>query len=401
MDRFLGKLKKKASGGRNKASADKASREATRSPSPLLPPSLSLSAEPNEEEPTDPQYSNKDRPREAFETTLHPPVARSGDRHSNYKPYRRAPETPPTTNLDFPLGFSSHPYESSKKSFPPPRTSKTTALSPARITRKEVPKKEKLPDNDKIHEAPKASEVTAPAVPEVDDEPEPEPEPEPESELAPSTRSTSQEIEGSVRSVERPSLDSQTSTTISPTKAERTAEPLAKKYACLVHQQEELHAKKYMRIIHHREELESRGILWPTSPPTHEFPDDSTGEPQVYEFPQFVPKPLILRNQREPSIEGLRSNERKISANGAMHDYEAAKLESWRKFYGKGEMMQTLHNEIDEYLGALMFKRLLKETNATAIGKSEEYRTEVTVREYWDGVRGFLGLEFKDEDMRN
>lgn len=382
MDRFLGKLIKKAGGGRNKASADKVhrSREATRSPSP------SLSPEPNEAEPTKtplPQHSDKDLPQQAFETTLRPPVAPSGDRHSNYRPYRRAPETPRTT-LDFPLGFSSHPYESSKKSFPPPRTSKTTVLSPARITRKEAPKKEKLPDNDKIHEAPKASEVTALAVPEVDNELELEV--ELESELAPSTRSTSQEIEGSVRSVERPSLDSQTSTTISPTKAERTAELLA---------------KKYMRIIHHREELESRGILWPTSPPTYEFPDDSTGEPQVYEFPQFVPKPLILRNQREPSNEGLRSNERKISGNGAMHDYEAAKLESWRKFYGKGEMMQTLHNEIDEYLGALMFKRLLKETNATAIGKSEEYRTEVTVREYWDGVRGFLDLKFKDEDMRN
>lgn len=404
MDRFFGKLKKKAGGGRNKAGTPKASRplEASRSPSP------SLSTEPKAEAPVEPflWHSNKDRPREAFETTLGPPVAPSGDRHSNYRPYRRAPETPPAATSHFPPGFSSHPYENSKKSYPPPRISKTTTQRfPIRIPRKELPKKElpkddKLPNNEKIHQVPETSKVTVHAVPQVDKEPEPElePEPEPELEPDPSTRSTSPEAEGRIHSVEIPSLDSKTSI-ISPTKAEKTAQLLAKKYARLVHQQEELHARKYMRIIHHREELESRGILWPTSPSTHEFPDDE-GETQVYEFPQFVPKPLILRNQREPQSDEPRSSQRQIS-NGVVHDYEAAKLESWRQFYGKGEMMQTLQNEIDEYLGSLMFKRLLKETNAAANGQSAGYRTEVTVRKYWDGVRGFLALDFKNEDAMN
>ncbi|KFZ16147.1 hypothetical protein V502_05237 [Pseudogymnoascus sp. VKM F-4520 (FW-2644)] len=395
MDRFFGKLKKKAGGGRSKAGTDKAHRplEASR------PPSLSLSSEPKAEVPAEPSFwnPNEDWPREAFETTLRPPVAPSGDRHSNYRPYRRAPETPPAVTSHFPPGFSSHPYENSKKSYPPPRTSKTTTQRfPIKITRKELPKKElpkddKLPNNEKIHQVPEVPKVTVHAVPQVDKEPEPEPEPESD----PSTRSASPEIEGSIHSVEIPSLGSKTSI-ISPTKAERTAQLLAKKYARLVNQQEELHAKKYMRIIHHREELETRGILWPTSPSTHEFLDDEK-DPQVYEFPQFVPKPLILRNQREPQSEGLRSNQRQIS-NGVVHDYEAAKLESWRQFYGKGEMMQTLQNEIDEYLGSLMFKRLLKETNAAANGQSAGYRTEVTVRKYWDGVRGFLALDFKNED---
>lgn len=396
MDRFFGKLKKKAGGGRSKAGTDKAHRplEASRSPS------LSLSSEPKAESPAEPSLwsSNEDWPREAFESTLRPPVAPSGDRHSNYRPYRRAPETPPAATSHFPPGFSSHPYEGSKKSYPPPRISKTTTQRfPIKITRKELPKKElpkddKLPNNEKIHQVPETPKVIVHAVPQVDKEPEPEPESDP------STRSTSPEIEGSIRSVEVPSLDSKTSVT-SPTKAERTAQLLAKKYARLVNQQEELHAKKYMRIIHHREELESRGILWPTSPSTHEFPDDEK-DPQVYEFPQFVPKPLILRNQREPQNDGPRSNQRQIS-NGVVHDYEAAKLESWRQFYGKGEMMQTLQNEIDEYLGSLMFKRLLKETNAAANGQSGGYRTEVTVRKYWDGVRGFLALDFKNENAMN
>jgi hypothetical protein len=304
--------------------------------------------------------------------------------------------------LDFPLGFSSLPYESTKKSYPPPRTSKGTEPSPAPIRRKELPKKEKFTSNERNHHV---AEIPEPAKPAVDKKPEPELELEIESELdsepepEPRTSTSSDEIEGSTRSVEGPSLDSKTSI-ITLTKAERTAELLAKKYARLVHQQEELHAKKYKRIIDHREELEARGILWPTNSSTHEFSDDED-EKQVYEFPQFVPKPLALRNQRDPSGDGLRSNQRQISANGPTHDYEAAKLESWRRFYGKGEMMETLHNEIDEYLGALMFKRLLKETNAAATGQPVGYRTEVDVREYWDGVRGFLGLEFKDEGMRN
>ncbi|KFX86052.1 hypothetical protein V490_09254 [Pseudogymnoascus sp. VKM F-3557] len=405
MDRFLGKLKKKAGGSRNKAGTDKA-RQLSEEKDSLSP---SLSSEQNETaslEPSISWHSDKDQPRQAFETSLRPPTAPSGDRHSNYRPYRRAPETPPV-GLDFPLGFSSLPYESTKKSYPPPRTSKGTEPSPAPIRRKELPKKEKLPNNERRHRATESSETAEPVVLRVDNEPKQEPEPElelesePESEPEPEPRTStsSDEIEGSTHSVEGPSLDSKTSI-ISLTKAEQTAELLAKKYARLIHQKEELHAKKYKRIIHHREELEARGILWPTNPSTHEFPDDE-GEKQVYEFPQFVPKPLVLRNQREPSSEGHRSNQRQISTNGPTHDYEAAKLESWRRFYEKGEMMETLHNEIDEYLGALMFKRLLKETNGAATGQPVGNRTEVAVREYWDGVRGFLGLEFKDEGTRN
>ncbi|ELR04187.1 hypothetical protein VC83_03092 [Pseudogymnoascus destructans] len=387
MDRFLGKLKKKAGGGRNKADTDKAHRplEASSSPSP------SLSPEPKST--FSEEFSSFWNSKEAFETTLHRPVTPSGDRHSNYRPHRRAPETPPATATSlFPPGFSSHPYEHTKKSYPPPRTSEVAIYSPGRIKRKE------LPDNEKTQQAPETSKVTVRAVPQADKESEQESEQELERGLEPSTRNTSQEIEGSVTSLESPSLDSKHEIVIK-TKAERTAELLAKKYARLVHQQEELHARKYMHIIHHREELESRGILWPTNAPTHEYPDDKN-EPQVYEFPQFVPKPLMLRNQKEPS-EGSRSNQRQISANGVVHDYEAAKLESWRQFYGKGEMMKTLHNEIDEYLGALLFKRLLKETAADATRESTMYRSEITVRKYWEGVRGFLGSEFKNEDTRN
>ncbi|OBT52655.1 hypothetical protein VE04_07141 [Pseudogymnoascus sp. 24MN13] len=402
MDRFLGKLKKKAGGGRNKAGKDKASwtPEASRSPSPFLSPE-SEPKSPFSEEFSSFWNSNEDQPQEAFETTLRPPVTPSGDRHSNYRPHRRAPETPPATATSlFPPGFSSHPYEHTKKSYPPPSTSKFAAIySPERIKRKELPKTEKLPDNEKIHQALETFKASVYAVPKVDKEPEPKPKREPERESDPNTRSTSQEIEESIHSVESlPSLDSESDIVIK-TKVERTAELLAKKYARLVDRHEELHAKKYMRIIHHREELENRGILWPTNAPTYEFPDDEN-ETHVYEFPQFVPKPLALRIQRKPSSEGLQSNQRQIS-NGIVHDYEAAKLESWRQFYGKGEMMKTLHNEIDEYLSALLFKRLLKETAADASRQSTEYRSEVAVRKYWDGVRGFLGSEFKNEDTRN
>ncbi|OBT72322.1 hypothetical protein VF21_09314 [Pseudogymnoascus sp. 05NY08] len=395
MDRFLGKLKKKTVGGRNKTGKDKAQW----TPEVSSSPSLSLSLEPNS--PFSEEFSfwnsNQDEPREAFETTLRPPVTPSGDRHSNYRPHRRAPETPPATaTSNFPLGFSSLPYEHTKKSYPPPSTSKFAIYSPGRIKRKELPKNENLQDNEKIHQALETFKVTVYAVSQTKKEPEPKREPEREAD--PSTQSTPQEIEGSIHSVESlPSLDSESDIVIK-TKAERTAELLAKKYARLVHQQEELHAEKYMRIIHHREELEARGILWPTNAPTHEFPDDEY-ETQVYEFPQFVPKPLALRNQREPS-EGPRSNQRQI-LNGVVHDYEAAKLESWRQFYGKGEMMKSLHNEIDEYLSALLFKRLLKETAADASRQSTVYRSEVTVRKYWDGVRGYLGPEFRNEDTRN
>jgi hypothetical protein len=399
MDRFLGKLKKKTGSGRNKAGKDKAQW----TPEASSSPSLSLSPEPNS--PFSEEFSfwnsNEDQPQEAFETTLHPPVTPFGDRHSNYRPHRRAPETPPATATSlFPPGFSSHPYESSKKSYPPPSTSKYAIYSPGRIKRKELPKNENLPDNEKIHQALETFKATVYAVSQTKKEPEPKREPERESD--PSTQSTPQEIQGSIHSEESlPSLDSEPDIVIK-TKAERTVELLAKKYARLVHQQEELHAKKYMRIIHHREELESRGILWPTNAPTHEFPDDDN-ETHVFEFPQFVPKPLALRNQRKPFIEGLRPNQRQISANGVVHDYEAAKLESWRLFYGKGVMMKNLHDEIDDYLGAIMFNRLLKETAADASRQSTVYRSEVTVRKYWDGVRGFLGSgfsEFKNEDTR-
>ncbi|KFY62975.1 hypothetical protein V496_04302 [Pseudogymnoascus sp. VKM F-4515 (FW-2607)] len=394
MDRFMGKLRKKTGSGRNKASRNKeyGSLEESRTPSPLSPESKT-------EVPEEPSFwhLNDDVPREAFETTLRPPVASPGDRHSNYRPHRRAPETPPAVTSDFPLGFSSHPYEDSKKSYPPPIIYKATTHSPLKIVRKELPKREppksdKLPDDEKSHYAPATSKVTVRAVPQTDKEPEPESEPEPGS----STRSISPDIEGSVHSVESRSLDSKTTIT-SPRKAERTAQLLAKKYARLVHQQEELHAKKYMNIIHHREELESRGILWSTSPTAHEFPDDESDEPHRYEFPQFVPKPLVLRNQRGPQSDGLRSNQRQIT-NGVVHDYEAAKLESWKQFYGKDEMMKTLHNEIDEYLGALMFERLLKETDTR---QSADYRSEITVRKYWDGVRGYLGLGLKEENAVN
>lgn len=393
MDRFIGKLKKKTGSGRNKASKNKeyGSLEEPRTPSP------SLSPESRAEVPEEPAFwhLHDDVPREAFENTLRPPVASPGDRHSNYRPHRRAPETPPAASSDFPLGFSSHPYEDSKKSYPAPIIYKATTHSPLKIVRKELPKREppksdKLPNDEKSHQASATSEVTVHAVPQADSEPESEAEP------GSSTRSISPDIEGSVHSVESRSLDSKTTIT-SPRKAERTAQLLAKKYARLVHQQDEHHARKYMSIIHHREELESRGILWPTSPSTHEFPDDEAGEPYRYEFPQFVPKPLVLRNQRGPQSDGLRSNQRQIS-NGVVHDYEAAKLESWKQFYGKDEMMQTLHNEIDEYLGALMFERLLKETDTR---QSADYRSEVTVRKYWDGVRGFLSLGLKDDNAVN
>ncbi|OBT60473.1 hypothetical protein VE03_10086 [Pseudogymnoascus sp. 23342-1-I1] len=385
MDKFLGKLKKKTGSGRNKAGKNKehGSPEESRSPSPSLSP-----------EPQTPVSAassfwnlNEDWPREALETTLRPPAAPSADRHSNYRPHRRAPETPPTTPSQFPPGFSSHPYENTKKSYPPPWTSGATAYPPLRIVRKELPKREppnddKLPSTEKIHQAAAVSEITVRAVPQAESESEPDL----------STRNTPKETEDRVvHSVEIPSLDSKTSTT-SFSNAERTAQLLAKKYARLVHQQDELRAEKYMRIIGHREELESRGILWPTSPSTHEFPDDDADEPQGYEFPQFVPKPLLLR--KEPKSEGLRSNQRQIS-NGVVHDYEAAKLESWKQFYGKEEMMRTLHNEIDGYLGALMFERLLKETDTR---QSADYRSEVTVRNYWDDVRGYLGLGLREEN---
>lgn len=412
MDRLLEKLKRKAGGGGNKTGTDKArwTPEASQSPSP------SLSTEPKSpvDEESSSWHSNGDQPREAFETFLRPPMAPSGDRHSNYRPHRRAPETPPSTSSLFPPGFSSHPYESSKKSYPLPTTSESTIYSPIRIARKELPKKEGVPNNEKlprkelptsrkllfnknIPKAPETSKVIVDAAPKADKEPKSEPDY--------STRGISPDIEGSTHFVESPNLDSkpQDVTTQSPTdtvgniagksRAERTAELLAKKYAHLVHQQE-LHAKKYMRIIQHREELESRGILWPTSPSTHEFFDDER-ETQIFEFPQFAPKPLILRNQREPQKEIPRPNKCVIPANGPTHDYEAAKLESWRQFYGKGEMMETLHSEIDEYLGTIMFNRLLKETGEAATRQSGLCRSEVTVRKYWDGVRGFLGSDIK------
>ncbi|KFY34184.1 hypothetical protein V494_06981 [Pseudogymnoascus sp. VKM F-4513 (FW-928)] len=413
MDRFLGKLKKKAGGGRNKAGTDKAhsllEASGSPSPSPSPLPSPSLSTEPKTPDPVEPSFwhSIDDQPREAFETTLRPPVAPSGDRHSNYRPYRRAPETPPAPVTPFfPPGFSSHPYESSKKSYPPPRTSEKAVLTPTKIKRKELPKNDKPTkhgwfSNNKTRHASATSEAAVHEAPLVHTEPEPNPDP--------STRNAAQENEGRARSVGRPSLDSEpgivtgiVADVVIQSKAEKTAELLAKKYARLVHQQEELHAEKYMRIIKRRAELESRGgILWPTNhPPVEELPNDER-ETHVYEFPQFVPKPLALRKKKkEPQQDEPRPNQRQVSAaNGDPYDYEAAKLESWKQFYGKGEMMEILHNEIDEYLGAIMFQRLLKETAGDATRESTVYRSEVTVRKYWDGAREYLGTDLKSKDV--
>lgn len=408
MDRFFGKLKKKTGGGRKKTVTDKSHQPPEETSSP--PRSLSVEPKDGISVKASIWHPNEGQPREAFETTLRPPVTRSGDRHSNYRPHRRAPEAPPWSTLtaQSPLEFSSHPYESTKKSYPAPWTSKATEISPSTSRRKELPKKEKLPKNEKlpkyektpeVHQTPAASEVNVHGVIQVESESELESDSEPEPEPDSSTRNTSQEIEDLFLALESPRLDSKTSI-ISPTKSERTAQLLAEKYAHLVHQNAELHARKYMRIINHRAELESRGILWPTNPPTDEYLNDEK-EPEIYEFPKFAPKPLRLRNQREPQGDGLRSNQRQISANGAVHDYQAAKLESWRQFYGKGEMMQTFHREMDEYLGAIMFQRLLKETTAAARRLSTVYRSEITVRNYWDGVRAFLGLEIKNEDAMN
>jgi hypothetical protein len=123
------------------------------------------------------------------------------------------------------------------------------------------------------------------------------------------------------------------------------------------------------------------------------------GSDLLFEYPELAPKPLAFqKNQRSKYERHGATETAKETDEPPNQNRDADRLEYWRTFYNQDNLAASLNKEIDEYVGELMFDRLLGETEMADTGKSTGYRSEVVAQKYWDSIRAYLRIDEDDED---
>jgi len=159
------------------------------------------------------------------------------------------------------------------------------------------------------------------------------------------------------------------------------------------------HSKRRQHVYLRRARTEPHIAQETQAKHSTDYEPSDFGSDLLFEHPELAPKPLAFQKNRRSKNERHRPTETaKGTAGPPNQNRDADRLEYWQTFYKQDNLTASLNKEIDEYVGELMFDRLLGETEMPDTDKSTGYRSELVVQKYWDSIRAYLRIDEDDDD---